>query len=119
MCKFSFLSIVMYIYCNSRRVTKVTYKIILHTFALPELLDFMLIISMIWISRIQEVKFWIVLLILSDSRFKLRTISGNKTSSLVNNIFSLCEGHKFIKNYNNSVCDYSLICHYLRTIVIL
>lgn len=65
----------------------VTLRNLTLTFAFPEIVYFMLIIRMVWISRIQEIELRISKFILPDASFKFRSISRYKTSGFIDDIY--------------------------------
>lgn len=62
-------------------------KMIFRTFSFLEVIDLVLIVSMIWIAGIQEIKLRIAQFILPNTSFELRSISCDKTSSFVNDVY--------------------------------
>lgn len=56
------------------------------TFSFFELTNFVLVISMVWIPRIQKVEFGIAQFILTNSCFEFGTVSSDKTRGLVDNV---------------------------------
>lgn len=57
------------------------------TFPLPDLPDFVLVVGVVRVPRVEEVELGVAQLILPDTRFKLRPISGYEACCLVNNVY--------------------------------
>lgn len=60
--------------------------LIAHTSSFPDLLDFMLIISMVWIPRVEEIELRISKFILTNPSLKLWPITSYEACGLVNNV---------------------------------
>ena len=56
----------------------------------------MFIVSIIRITRLQEIKFWVILFILLDALFEFRTISRDETGSFVDDIWE----RQFVRKCN-------------------
>lgn len=56
------------------------------TFSFFKLTNFVLVISMVWITRIQEIKLRIAQFILTNSCFEFGTVPSDKTCGLVDNV---------------------------------
>lgn len=84
---------------NFHHIPRKSIKLRILTFSFTEIVDFMLIIGVIWIASIKKIEFWIAQFILSNTCLKFWPISCNKTGSFIDNILTEFKSGKYICLY--------------------